>query len=242
MKKMLLLWVLIISIMFVSWCGVKNIDDVIVVNTGDNNAIVIQDTGNFVDASGNFVWVEEEKFASGSDTISDNSGNIIPGSKASRISDEWCKWKKYSKFGVSFIAEECNLDGRILNLISIDDKKIFAVQQDDYEIDLENMEDTLWIQVFDIASSVSLADGIRDVVWVNCDITPIQDKKVWNYDIYTVHTMDAQDSTCNWYGNVDAPENSLNKIFVDSTKPKRFVFMNLKNQQNIVDLNNFKIN
>ena len=245
MKKTSLLFLSILSLILISGCGVKNLDDVVVANTWSTNtvAIVIPNTADFVDGSGNFVGAEVENFASGSSAVVNESGVAIANIKASRASDEWCVWKQYSKYGVTFLGEECNLDGRSLKLVNVDSKNAFAIKQDDYDIDPENMEDTLGVQVFDVKKDANIADAIREVVWNNCDIKTIQDKKVGDYDIYTVHTIDAQDSTCNGFGNVDAPDNSMDKIFVVNPAQKsKFVFMNLKNQQNIIDLNNFKIN
>ena len=243
MKKLLSLSILYISLVLISGCGIKNIDNENVASTGDENTVIIKNSGDFVDASGDFVWVKPQNFVSGSDVVSDGSGNAVAWIKASRASDEWCIWKQYSNFGVNFLAEECSLDGRTLNLLPLVGKNIFAVQQDDYEIDTENMEDTLWIQIFEVTGSMSLADSIRDIAWTECDINSIKDKKVWNYDIYIVYGLNQQASDCNWYGNVNSAGNSLDKIFVvDTTKPKKFVFMNLKNLQNLIDLNSFKIN
>lgn len=242
MKKTSLLFLSILSLILISGCGVKNLDDVIVANTWsiDTGAVVIPNTADFVDGSGNFVWAEVENFASGSSVVVNESGVAISNIKASRASDEWCVWKQYSKYGVTFLGEECNLDGRTLKLSTVDAKNAFAVKQDDYDIDPENMEDAMWVQVLDVKVDMNIAKSIGELVWPNCEIKTIQDKKVGDYDIYTVSPADGQDDTCNGYGNLD---NSMDKIFVvNPIQKSKFVFMNTKNQQNIIDLANFKIN
>ena len=240
MKKILLT----IGFLVILWgCGTKQLDDMNMtwstknwINSGNLN------TGNAYDGA------IVQQFASGSDKVIDGNtikswqanDQIITDMKPSRISDEWCIWKKYSKFGITFLWEKCELDGRSLEIVAIDSKQAFAIKQDNYDIDPENLDDTLWLQVFDTKWS-TIADTIKKIAGSSCDITKITNKTIDSFDLYTVKdNSNTSDGNCSGYADTNADDSKL--FLIDTNKPTKIVFMNITNQQNLIDLKNLKIN
>lgn len=229
-------------LLILAGCGTKQLDNMNMTWSTTDSGAAVQNTDPYAGA-------DVEHFTGGSDTVVDETGSIndswqvkgqtVTDMKASRASDEWCVWKKYSKYGVSFLWEQCELDWRSLEIQTLDDKQVFAIKQDDYDIDPENLDDTLAVQVIDTKWS-TIADAIKKVAGATCDITKVTDKTIWSFDLYTLKDSSTTgDGTCSGYADLNA---DASKIFlVDSTKSNKIVFMNLTNQQNTIDLNNFKL-
>lgn len=239
MKKSLFL-LLFVPVLLLSWCGLfwskdqasntwsidtsidpENPYDGAQTETFITWSTNVLDQSGSIDASGNVVW------------------NILTDVQPSRPSDNWCVRKSFDKFGVSFLAEECDFDGRSLKVTSIDSQKIFAIEQDWYAVNEENLQDNLLLQVFDVQWAI--ANDIKNIAWTNCEIKTTQDVKIPNHDAYVVYgSIDDAGNICNWYGHVEW--DPINRVFlVDKSNTSKFVFINTSNEQSVLDTNSIRL-